>query len=194
MDNAEQSKFHIDEDPGFAHDGRDLSRYRCESQAYQRLQAHGVCSQGRVPKFYGTIEDLDPGLFGSQLAAFENDKQKPSAILLEYLPEAEPLTKNNIREGFVQLGLDGLEKIHAAGVIHNDPYPDNVVVSEDRLVWIDFDTAIVFPEGRKKRGKLRLKVEVEEESACFESAANNIVRSPFTYFGWLLTDPLVGSI
>lgn len=103
--------------------------------------------------YYGILEDLDPDHFRSHLVAFKSDKERPSAILLEYLPNAVPLTKDNIRNEFVQMGLEGLVKIHAAGVIHNDPYPKNVLVSGERLVWIDFDVAIVFLEGKKKRGE-----------------------------------------
>lgn len=127
MNNAKQSKFHMDDDPGYAHDGRDLCRYRCESHSYERLRAHGVCSQGCVSNFYGLLEDLDPDLFGSHLVEFKDDNTRPCAILLEYLPTAEPLNKVNSRDEFVQMGLEGLEKIHEAGVIHNDAYPKNVL-------------------------------------------------------------------
>lgn len=49
-------------------------------------------------------------------------------------------------------------------------------------MWVDFDVTIVFPAGRKKRGKLRFKDEVEVEMGLFESAAQDMVRITFFFF------------
>lgn len=77
----------MDDDPGFSDDGRDLCRYRCEAQAYQTLQSSGICDQGIVPRFYGIFENIHHHMLmhGSSLEAFKEDKERPCAILLEYL-------------------------------------------------------------------------------------------------------------
>lgn len=54
--------YHNNGDPGFADNGRDLNRFRCEFSAYQNLSAHGVCEKGVVPRYYGHVDQLDPGI------------------------------------------------------------------------------------------------------------------------------------
>ncbi|KAL4970505.1 uncharacterized protein BDV14DRAFT_195192 [Aspergillus stella-maris] len=39
---------------------RNTNPHSCEATAYKRLQAHGLCSLGLVPKFHRSIEDLNP--------------------------------------------------------------------------------------------------------------------------------------
>lgn len=45
--------------------------------------------------------------------------------------------------------VTGIQQIHSAFIEHNDPYPKNImIVSDDseRVVWIDFDVAITYPD------------------------------------------------
>lgn len=43
--------FHDNGDPGYTEKGRDLNRFRCESNAYKKLLTAGVCERRFVPKF-----------------------------------------------------------------------------------------------------------------------------------------------
>lgn len=79
----------MDGEMGFAEDGRDLCRYRCEAQAYQALRAHRVCREQTVPYLHGLFKNFDPTLLGDHLKSFQGDKTPPNAILLEYLPNTK---------------------------------------------------------------------------------------------------------
>ncbi|CAG8334122.1 unnamed protein product [Penicillium salamii] len=78
--------FHNNGDPGYAANGRDLDRFRCESQAYEKLLDSDACTRGFIPEFHGHIDQIDPAEFHPILRDFIQDKFKPRAILLEYLP------------------------------------------------------------------------------------------------------------
>lgn len=142
-----QKQFHMKSDPGFTSDGRDLCRYRSETEAYQNLQKAGVCERGHVPCFHGSIERLDPIHSSPHLDSFLHDEQYPSAILLEYLPNVQQLNCENYSEERMKKALAGINEIHSAYVEHNDPYPKNILIvqgSLERVVWIDFDVAITY--------------------------------------------------
>lgn len=141
--------YHENGDPGFAENGRDLNRFRCEVNAYKKLLSSGVCESGFVPKFYGHIDRIDPTKFDPALRHFADDKFKPRAILLEFLPNTEKLNCVNCSETLYPQAIDGMKQIHKAGVFHEDIYPRNMLIvrgTPDRLVWIDFDVATTFTE------------------------------------------------
>ncbi|PGH23661.1 hypothetical protein AJ80_02267 [Polytolypa hystricis UAMH7299] len=164
--------FHVNEDPGFTSKGRDLCRHRCEIEAYKLLSAAGICKQGFVPRFYALFQDIDPLIFTPHLNVFLRDAHHPCAILLEYLPDAQRLTCANYTRDRIQTVILGIQAVHRARVVHNDPYPKNVLivpsslagngVDDDRVVWIDFDIAMNF--GSEKSG-WRLKYDESEEIA-----------------------------
>ncbi|PWY82973.1 hypothetical protein BO70DRAFT_261235, partial [Aspergillus heteromorphus CBS 117.55] len=139
---------HMKDDPGFADDGRDLCRYRCESQAYQALHINGICKLGIVPYFYGIFESFDPQLLGSALESFEKYHNLPCAILLEYLPNATSFEHASLSSESISTAILNLKIIHGARVVHNDAYPKNTLIApgtrSQRVVWIDFDVSIVF--------------------------------------------------
>ncbi|GAB1198180.1 hypothetical protein APSETT444_007488 [Aspergillus pseudonomiae] len=139
--------FHNDGDPGYTEKGRDLNRFRCESKAYEKLFTSGVCERRFVPNFYGYINEMDPDAFHPTLQGFAKDKLKPSAILLEYLPDTESLNCVNYSDTLYSQAIEGMKEIHSAGVHHRDIYPKNILIvhgNPDRLVWIDFDVATTF--------------------------------------------------
>lgn len=141
--------FHNNGDPGYTEKGRDLDRFRCELNAYKKLLTSGVCSRSFVPKFYGYIDRMDPAAFHPAFQHFAQDKFKPRAILLEYLPDAEALNCVNYSDELYPQAIEGMKEIHRAGVHHQDIYPKNILVvhgNPDRLVWIDFDVATTFTE------------------------------------------------
>ncbi|KAJ5177864.1 uncharacterized protein N7500_000563, partial [Penicillium coprophilum] len=139
--------FHDNGDPGYAENGRDLNRFRCESNAYEKLRASGVCTHGFIPEFHGYIDRIDPVAFSPTLQHFAHDKLKPKAIILEYLPNAESLNCVNYSDTLYPQAIEGMKEIHRAGVHHRDIYPKNLLLvrgTPDRLVWIDFDVATTF--------------------------------------------------
>lgn len=171
----------MDGEMGFAEDGRDLCRYRCEAQAYQALHAHRVCREQTVPYLHGLFENFDPTLLGDHLKSFQGDKTPPNAILLEYRPNAKSFESaaSTISPEPETIAIEGLQKKHDARVIHNDNYPKNVLVvpqdKSQRAVWVDFDVAIVFPaEGT--RGLLSLPEEDEWEMEVVKSRMRKLVR------------------
>lgn len=47
----------------------------------------------------------------------------------------------------MEKAVAGIEDIHSVGVEHNDPYPKYILIvrgSMERVVWIDFDIAIIY--------------------------------------------------
>lgn len=140
-------QFHNNGDPGFADNGRDLNRFRCELNAYKNLIKHRVCERGFVPYFYGHIDQIDPSAFRPALQHFVGDKLYPRAILLEYLPNAESLNCENYSDSRYHQAIDGMKQIHNAHVHHRDIYPKNILIvpgAEERMVWVDFDVATTF--------------------------------------------------
>ncbi|OOF98746.1 hypothetical protein ASPCADRAFT_512927 [Aspergillus carbonarius ITEM 5010] len=147
--------YHDNEDPGYAQDGRDLNRSRCELNAYRSLQAGGVCQKGVVPRYIGYIDQLDPALYRPHLDHFANDTNKPAGILLEFLPNTE--------------SLNWLREIHQTKVLHNDTYPRNILIvrgDPERIVWIDFDVSMSYSESQLQDGRVRMWFEDEIEWAA----------------------------
>jgi hypothetical protein len=75
--------------------------------------------------------------------------------------------------------VDGIRKIHSALVEHNDPYPKNILIvpgDAERVIWIDFDVAITYPDstyiGERERGW------IEMETQCVESFGVMLVGRP----------------
>jgi hypothetical protein len=173
-------QFHNNKDPGYASDGvRDLNRARCEIRAYCSLKRFKICDGGSVPKFYGYMLAVNSTSWKPHLDLFERDIALPSVILIEYLPNPVPMNcVTYSKERFEKVNI-GIQQIHLALIEHNDPYPKNVLIvlgDSERIVWIDFDVAIVYPDesyiGEKQRGW------IEFETSCVESCGRMLVCSP----------------
>ncbi|CDM28339.1 unnamed protein product [Penicillium roqueforti FM164] len=119
-------------DPGFADNGRDLNRFRCEYNAYTNLLNFDVCESGLVPRCYGYIDRLDPSSFRPHLDHFLTDEMHPRAIILEYLEGAEELNCVNYSEERLQLAIQGMKEIHRALINHHDVYPKNILIVPSR--------------------------------------------------------------
>ncbi|KAL2001942.1 hypothetical protein VTN02DRAFT_958 [Thermoascus thermophilus] len=128
---------------------REIDIFTCESIAYQRLKAKGLCQQGVIPDFYGVIEQIDPKDWQPHLKRFLNDRLRPNAVLIEYVPNICQINLSTFSEERIAKLHAILRSIHAAGVYHGDLYPRNMMVQmdTDRVLWIDFDCAQTFPEG-----------------------------------------------
>lgn len=141
--------FHDNGDPGYAENGRDLNRFRCEFNAYEKLVASGVSEFRVVPKFHGYIDRVDPALFYPTFQHFAYDNFQPRGMLLEFLPNAESLNCVNFSDALFPQAIEGMKEIHKAGVHHRDIHPKNILLvrgNPERLVWIDFDVATTFTD------------------------------------------------
>ncbi|EDN09611.1 predicted protein [Histoplasma mississippiense (nom. inval.)] len=113
-----------------------------EATAYQRLQAHGVTEKGYVPRFYGSIEKLEPELWQPNLNMFINDTELPSAIFIEYIPDMRQLHLDTFSKDRMARFVQAIKAITAALVMHNDLKARNFMVAPgERVVLLDFDRA-----------------------------------------------------
>ncbi|EEH19535.1 hypothetical protein PABG_01854 [Paracoccidioides brasiliensis Pb03] len=123
---------------------RETNIHICESTAYRRLMKHGLCDRGIVPRFYGTMERMDLSHYQPHLKMFLNDKNPPSAILLEYIPKMEMIYPHNFTKERGEALIRGIREIHRALVLHCDAKPRNMMIvrnDPERVVWLDFDRA-----------------------------------------------------
>ncbi|PYI05423.1 hypothetical protein BO78DRAFT_345697 [Aspergillus sclerotiicarbonarius CBS 121057] len=122
---------------------REVDTFTCESRAYTRLKAYGLCGRGSVPDFYGVVQDINPMERLPHLKDFLRDRVYPKGVLLEFIPNLREIDLSTFSQDRVYKLRQILTEIHEAGVYHGDPYPRNMVVQEgsDRVLWIDFDRA-----------------------------------------------------
>ncbi|EER45817.1 conserved hypothetical protein [Histoplasma capsulatum H143] len=162
--------FHNNGDPGYACNRiQDLSRSRCEIRAYCRLKQSKICDSGTVPNFYGFMLAINPANCAPYLNAFQHDTDFPSAILIEYLPKPLEMNCVTYTAECMQKAVIGIQKVHSALVEHNDPYPKNILIvpsnqgDQERVIWVDFDIAIVYPNDTyiEKKGRSRIEFETE---------------------------------
>lgn len=112
------------------------------------------------------------------LEAFQHDSDPPTAILIEYLPQPLVLNCATYSKERMQKAEIGIRQIHLALIEHNDPYPKNVLIvpgDPERVIWIDFDVSIVYPNNTYIGDKERSWI--EEESLCVEGFVIKLVRS-----------------
>lgn len=143
----------------------EVNLFICESTAYQPMKAKGLCKRGVIPDFYGTVTKIQPTLWPN-LHMFYEDKLPPNAIIIEYIPNMQPICLSNFSKDYLDRFCHILDDIHQAGVLHGDAKPRNMMISrggQDRVVWIDFDSAQTFSEGvlsEKQEGWVQEKVEL----------------------------------
>lgn len=120
-----------------------------ETTAYTRLRDKGLCDQGIVPRFLGSMRKFDQSLCQPYLEMFLDDEYPPSAIFLEYIPNMEMITLNNYTQQRMDNLIAGIREIHKTLVLHGDLKPRNMMVVKDdpeRVIWIDFDRAATYEE------------------------------------------------
>lgn len=171
--------FHDNGDPGYAENGRDLNRFRCEFNAYEKLVTSSVCERRVVPKFHSYIDRVDTALFYPTLQDFAHDKFQPRGMLLEYLPNAESLNCVNFSDVLFPQAIEGMKEIHKAGVHHQDIYPKNILLvrgNPDRLLWIDFDVATTFTDPEPEQLALS-----DCETELVKGFGDALVRAPLLH-------------
>ncbi|EDN07417.1 predicted protein [Histoplasma mississippiense (nom. inval.)] len=78
--------------------------------------------------------------------------------------------------------VKGIQQIHSALVEHNDPYPKNIMIVPDdseRVVWIDFDVAITYPDstyiGDREHGWIEIETrQIESVGVKLVDASDDI--------------------
>ncbi|KAJ8497057.1 hypothetical protein ONZ51_g751 [Trametes cubensis] len=142
-----------------------MPRFMTERDAYSHLAHHGACAAGAVPQCYGWIE-LSRAHVDSANAAIRQayagepppwlvfpvfeDGSPSAAIVLEYLPESEAITLDNISPARADLAVRSLSRVHCSYVVHGDvTNMKNLRLirgrgdSPDRVVVIDFDHSMM---------------------------------------------------
>ncbi|KAM3528190.1 hypothetical protein MY4038_006034 [Beauveria bassiana] len=135
-------------------------------------------SEGVVPNFYGIIDRIEDVNLWPDLYQFEDDTTPPSALIIEYIPDANKIDLDN----FTQDNMDRLcaifAEFHNIGLLHGDPCPRNMMVVQgtprDRVFWLDFDSSSI--EDRKihhEHAEMLFRQE-SEEMACIAKALESM--------------------
>lgn len=115
------------------------------------MKEKGLCDKKFIPDFYGTIKQIQLSQWPELYPIFCDDELPPNAVLIEYIPFLQELDLNTFSETRIVKLREILDEIHQAKVVHHDAYPRNMMISlepgkEERVLWIDFDSAQTFPE------------------------------------------------
>ncbi|KAL1962146.1 hypothetical protein VTN77DRAFT_550 [Rasamsonia byssochlamydoides] len=130
-----------------------LSGYIRENTAYRRLHSYGFCDRGYIPRFYGSIEDIDTAVCGLWLLNFAAAEVRPCAIFLEYLPAMGKLTQtfewNYTRERWAKVH-EIITLMHAARVCYGRTKPKTMLVpgegeEAERILCYDLDVSLTYP-------------------------------------------------
>lgn len=153
----------------------ELSIFQKERNAYQRLNERGLCARGVVPKFYGTIENIQLEHWTPHLDMFlQENELPPHAILIEYIPNLCEIDLSNYSKDRMDRLLTYLRDFHEVDVLHGDMFPRNMMVipgNPDRVLWIDFDRAAVCPRPFSQRQLQNF----DFETAIVQQCATEIV-------------------
>jgi RIO-like serine/threonine protein kinase len=117
-----------------------------------------------VPKFYGSIQRIQPKEWQPHLDMFLKEEFPPKAILMEYIPHLHEIEVSTYSKDRMTRSISILRDIHKAGVLHGDPLPRNIMVAPgppDRTLWIDFDRAKLLPKTLTPRQQELVDEEVE---------------------------------
>lgn len=115
-----------------------MTPFNLEKTAYEFLQS-------------ANVKDCIPQVYGYAFRTLHNwgfpfdteDEEVYYGIVMEWLENAEQLSAENITLHYACALLEGLAKIHEAGVLHYDLYSRNMMVipGTRRALWIDFSCA-----------------------------------------------------
>ncbi|KAM3491797.1 hypothetical protein MY3957_004928 [Beauveria namnaoensis] len=149
-------------------------QFRTEECAYRLLQDRGFCERGVVPKFYGIIDRIEDVNLWPDLYQFEDDTTPPSALVIEYIPDANKIDLNNFTQDNMDRLCAILAEFHNIGLLHGDPYPRNMMVVQgtprDRVFWLDFDSSSIEDRTIHDEHTEMLFRQESEEMACIAKA------------------------
>lgn len=179
-DTSNQPQYHYREKQLLDPVDYEVDPYLCESRAYCRLKAQGLCEQGHIPDFYGLIKGIDPKAKGWEpyLEAFVGDSVRPNAVVIEFIPNLQTFElKTYSTEGADQLRTT-LRQMHNAGVYFDDLETRNVKVQKDtnRVLFLDFDHAATFPlNSGTKREEQNMQEWMASENAILDELLVELV-------------------
>ncbi|KIP09831.1 hypothetical protein PHLGIDRAFT_295041 [Phlebiopsis gigantea 11061_1 CR5-6] len=121
-----------------------------ETDAYAHLVHYGACDKGVVPKCYGWVElapyhlqaifalpDISENAWDLQVG----DKP-PRGIVLEYFPDVDVMSIENVSHTLAGEALRGLDAIHSTYLQHCAVTRRHMLVLPDgRVVWVDFSAS-----------------------------------------------------
>jgi hypothetical protein len=158
----------------------EIDPFLCESRAYCRLKARGLCEKGHIPDFYGLIHNIDLKTDGweSHLQPFSGEPELPNAVVIEFIPNLRPFELSTYSPERADQLKATLIEMHELGVLHGDLERRNVKVQEERnrALWIDFDRAVIFPlDSRTEREEQNMRKWVAEEQALLSQTLVELV-------------------
>ncbi|KAL4890903.1 hypothetical protein BDV59DRAFT_203902 [Aspergillus ambiguus] len=122
--------------------------FRNELMAYQRLSACGLSDKGMICRLFGSVTNIDPAINETWLNPFINDAFRPCAVFLEYIPDLREINSDTYTKQRWIRATEIQNEILRAGVLHDDIYNNAMfsvnMISEERVVWLDFDRAQTF--------------------------------------------------
>lgn len=142
-----------------------------EKEAYAHLLHAGVCAQGHVSQCYSWTElssaHVDamlraaPNLVYWKVGRAEDLRQKtqegrfPKAVVLEYFPDVQTLSLDNLTFKMAEQALRSLYAIHSAYVRHGDIRRRKMLILPGgRVVLVDFNCAMCASDRRLTRWDL----------------------------------------
>lgn len=132
----------------------DQCGYIRENATYRRLHSYGLCDRGYIPKFHGSIEDIDTEVCGMWLLNFMTAEIRPCAIFMEYLPSLGEVS-STVEWNFTKERWKSVQEIislmHTAHVHYGRTFPKTMLVSGgnlERILCHDFDVSVTLQDRR----------------------------------------------
>lgn len=109
------------------------------------------------------------------------DQLPPRGILIEYIPNMEPLSLENYTRERMARFIEIMKEIQAEMVVHDDPSPRNMMIvrgsEPERVLWLDFDRALLYD---KESITAEQKAYIAEEEVLLHEMGEDIVSTPTT--------------
>jgi serine/threonine protein kinase len=64
-------------------------------------------------------------------------------ILMSFVENGEEFTSQNVTPALAVEALGGLQILHDAGVLHEDIRKENILISGNRVIWVDFGLSTI---------------------------------------------------
>lgn len=129
-----------------------------------------------VQRWYNSVVYAEGPDSPSRPQLLSDDRRPPKALLLEWIPDASPLSWTNITPTVAKAALEALHKCHTAHVLHDDLTHGNILLLPgDRIMWIDFDKSTCGTETKWNNRLTRQRL-LSELSEAWSDFYNFLVR------------------